>query len=333
MVLLPLLILTGLPARPAAPFSCDDALEVVDEHLGELNERPLRARVCTSPLADDRHQVLVRVHWEAPLDDEPVWQTLLSGEAAAPAGGYAIMLDGAALSLSYASGSATDPAGQLTRETWRWDPQQRQFVDHQSTTSSAWADGRAAVEKALAEGDLAAARAAMAGMGATPNGGHDWYDDPFFREILIATEASARRIYRLGRAEEAAALVADVLQNPPVTSPASTPRPGELVFCRDLQPTCAGAGAFNDLPLDMDTANLAVALAHYLGRGGQDQAAASLLQQVLVPFPTSADVHLALADALWDLDRHDEARAHYRRFVELRPNEKLSRKQRRRLGG
>lgn len=329
---LALLLTLGIAQATAGDaFSCDAAEEVVEENLGELNDRPLRARICSASQAGDLHRVLVRVQWEAPVEEDAVWQTLKDSTGTVPAGAYALVLDGASLTLSYGSGTTLDPQGQLTRDTWRWDPKLRQFTDHQSLTSSAWADGRAAVEAALARGDLPAARAAMATMGATPNGGHDYYDDVFFLEILTATEAQARRLHRLGRAEEAASLVVDLLRDPPVTSPAAEPRAGELVFCRDLAARCAGPGAFNDLPLDMPTANLAAALAFYLERGGQDAAAVHLLEQVLVPYPTSAEVHLSLADALWDLDRPDEARDHYRRYVELRPNVKVSRRVSRRL--
>lgn len=317
----PLLLALAAAPNPAAaprPFTCDDAMEVVDEALGDLNERPLRARICTAP-EGDQMRALIRVNWEAPMGEDEVWQTLLDTTTTADAGAYTVVLRGAELTLAWSSGASFDPQDQLTRMTWRWNPGTRQFGELVSVTSSAWADGRAAIDKALSKGDIREASAQIAALGATPNGGRTWFDDELYLSLLRGVEAQGRKLHMLRRDKEAAALVLDVLARPPITAPYATPKADQWVLCGDLSARCEGEGHFNDLPIDTDTANLLVACAFYLERGEQDAAAVSLLSQVLDRFPTSADVHRSMGDALWDLGRLDEARVSYRRYLELRP--------------
>ena len=327
MVLILALLLAGFPAKAGGAFSCEEAEEVYEDTLGTIDDRPVRMRVCTLTAGEDV-LVLARVNWEAPADEADVWQTLIDGTGYASAGLYTPTLTEGRLTLAAPSAGPADPVGQTTTWTWRWDSKARSFGAPAVVTTSPWAEGKAAVDAALAQGDLAAARAALATLGTSPNGGLTRYDDALYLQYLEAVEREARARHRRLDREGAAALAYDALANPPLTSPDATPHPGELVLYVGL----GSSGAFNDLPLTADTANRVSALAFYLARGGQPQAALAVLDPILAHFPDSGGLILTRADARWALGQEDAARQDYQRARALLGEAALSRSQRRRAG-
>lgn len=311
-----LLFSLGAPAA-AASFSCEIAEEVYEESLGELSGRPLHLRVCTAPDGADAQRTLVLVHWQAPEGEDDVWQTLLDDRALAPAGAYAPTLEDGVLTLRHPSGRREDPADQVTVDTWRWHEANRRFEDHARRITSSWSEGKARLDALLAAGDLAGARAEVAKLGTTPNAGLTWLDDPIYLDFLEVARREALRRHRLLDREGAAALAWEILANPPVTSPDATPKPGQIVICRDLQPTCEGEGTFNDLPAEPAVGNTLASLAFFLARGEDPGAALPLLDQLLSFFPTSGQLEVLRGEVFWELDRRDEAAAAWRRAAEL----------------
>ena len=318
-------------ARATPVFSCDSAEEVYEELVGEVSGQPLHLRICTS--ADgDAQRTLILSHWTAPEGEaQDVWQTLFDGSARPVAGAYTVSLDGPKLTLFYASGSAMDPEGQVTTDTWTWGEERRSFEGPRSLTTSPWAERLATFEAAVKQGDASAADAALRALGATPNGGKTWLDDELYTRFLGVVRDEALRRHRLFDTEGAAALATAALTDPPVTSPDERPREGQLVICRDLAPTCSGRGAFNDLPADAEHANLLAALAFFVARGPQPASALPLLDQLLARFPDTGSLYQIRGDALWTAGRPDEAREAWR-AAQARGVE-LPRKTRRRLGG
>ncbi len=70
-----------------------------------------------------------------------------------------------------------------------------------------------------------------------------------------------------------------------------------------------------------DDVELGLLKAQMLRLSGQASDSAALLRDLQERAPASADVHLALADALLSEERREEANAHYRKAVALRPND------------
>ena len=70
-----------------------------------------------------------------------------------------------------------------------------------------------------------------------------------------------------------------------------------------------------------DDADLLLVKAQMLRLSGHGKAAGVALRELLARAPDNADVHLALADALLAEERRERANEHYRRAVELRPDD------------
>lgn len=328
-----LLILTLLSAAPAAAaFSCDDALEQVEEHLGDLDGRPLRARLCTNPAAEGQHQTLLQVHWEAPLTEAEVWQDLRDGLGPAAAGDWVLSLAGPVLTASYPSGVGDNPSDQRTRETWRWDFGARRFGQHTLEARSPWSEGIAAMNAALDRGDLDAARAALAEVGPSPDGGRSSKAEEIYLRFLQVTVDQAMKLHRAWQDPAAAALVSDLLQRAPVSSPTAAPAPDQLALCVDGSRTCEGLGRFIAVPRDAKTGNLLAAAAFALEQGERDAEALPLLDLLLKTWPQSPALYLTRADALWDLGREEEARQEYRRYRAMQPGGEEPKRIRKRLG-
>lgn len=317
-------------ARAAAAFSCDRAEEVYEELLGDLDGQPLHLRICTSG-EGEAQRTLILSHWTAPEGEaSDVWQTLFDGVAVPVAGAYTPSLDGLTLTLFYASGAPSDPEGQVSTDSWTWSAKSRQFGAPKRLTTSPWAERLARFDQAVARGDAAEADQALRALGATPNGGKTWLDDELYTRFLGVVKDEAVRRHRLFDAEGAAALALSALTDPPITSPEATPRPGQLVICRDLSAACEGVGSFNDLPADGAHANVLAALAFIISRGEAPEKALNLLDGLLTAFPESGDIYRIQGDALWAAARPDEARAAWRRAQGL--GVVLSKKTLRRLG-
>lgn len=317
-------------ARAATAFSCDRAEEVYEELLGEVDGQPLHLRVCTSP-EGDAQRTLILSHWTAPEGEaSDVWQTLFDGSATPVAGAYTLHLEDGRLTLFYPSGTADDPEGQVTTDTWTWSGERRHFEGMKRLTTSPWAERKASFDAAVASGDAEAARVALQALGATPNGGRTWLDDELYTTYLGVVQAEALRRHRLFDAAGAASLAWTALADPPVTSPEAAPREGQLVICRDLAPTCSGKGSFNDLPADAAHANVLAALAFVIARGEQPERALPLLDVLLAAFPGSGDLYRIRGDAQWEAGREDAARESWRRARDL--GVALPRKTARRLG-
>lgn len=317
---LPALILALRPAPPppAPPaFSCDTAEEVYEESLGELSGRPVFLRICTAPVDGAGQRALARVNWQAADGEADVWQTLVDGPAEAPAGNWTPTLEDGLLTLRRPSGGPADPQDQYTIETWRWREGNRRFEEHTVTVTSPWSLGMAELDRAFEAGDLEAARAVVARVGTTPNGGLTWVDDEIYLRFLAVAHEAALRRHRLWDDEGAAEIAWRVLADPPVTAPRASPNPGELVICRDLAPACAGEGQFVDLPRSVEVANRLAALAFVLAEGGRPEAALSLLDPLLAAFPLSGGLERTRADALWASDRKEEARQSYQKAAAL----------------
>lgn len=327
-LLVPLFALTSGRANAAA-FTCDLAEEVYEEALGETSGRPVFLRICT---AQDgaAHRALVRVNWQAADGEQDVWQTLVEGSVEAAAGAWTPTLTEGRLTLRRPSGGPMDPLDQYTIESWVWKDGSRRFEDHEKVTTSPWSEGKARLDAALAAGDLDGARAVVATLGTTPNGGITWLDDQIFLDFLAVASAEARARHRRLDAEGAAEIAWRTLADPPVTSPDATPRTGELVICRDLAPSCVGKGSFNDLPATVEVANQLAALAFFLAQGERPEAALALLDPLLAAFPLSGALERTRGDALWAADRQDAARESWRKAQRLGVS--LDRKTRRRLG-
>lgn len=328
-LLLPLIALASGRAEAATGFSCEIAEEVYEEALGEAGGRPVFLRVCTSDEGQG-HRALALVNWQAPDGQQDVWQTLVDSVVEAPAGAWTPTLQDGLLTLRRPSGGEADPLDQYTIETWRWKDSSYRFDDHTELTTSPWSEGKAKLDAALARGDMDGARAAVAALGTTPNGGITWLDDAIYLDFLKLAEKQARARHRLFDDEGAAAIAWRVLADPPVSSPEPSPRPGELVICKGLAKTCEGVGSFNDLPATAEAANPLAALAFYLAEGDQPEQALALLDPLMLAFPLSGGLEITRGDALWAMDRKDEARAAWRHAVELGAT--LSRKTARRLG-
>lgn len=330
VVLVPALAALVLAPARASSFTCEQAEEVYEEALGETGGRPVFLRVCTSPSGEHAHRALVLINWQAADGDQDVWQTLVDGPAEAPAGAWTPTLADGLLTLRRPSGGPMDPLDQYTIETWTWKDGARRFDDHTKITTSPWAEGKAALDAALEAGDLGRARELVGKLGTTPNGGITWLDDEIYLQFLAVAGDQALRRHRLFDTEGAAAIAYEILANPPLSSPESSPRTGQLVICRELAPTCTGKGSFNDLPASVEVANQLSALAFFLARGDQPEAALSLLDPLLATFPRSGALERTRGDALWALGREDEARASWRRAAEL--GVALDRRTRRRMG-
>lgn len=316
LLLVPLAAKAPLRAPQATRTPCDDAEEVYEDELGEIDARPVFLRICTTP-RDDAQHALVMINWQAAEGQEDVWQTLLDGPAGAPAGIWTPSLENGTLTLRYPSGRQGDPADQYTIETWRWQSGTRRFDSHQTVVTSPWSEGKARLDAALAKGDLVAARGEVARLGTTPNGGITWLDAEIYLDFLKVAEDQAQRRHRLWDEEGAAQIAWDILADPPLTSHLDAPEEGGLVICKGLVVSCTGKGSFNELPRTAEVANPLAALAFYLARGGKADAALSLLNPLLTAFPLSGDLERIRGDAYWELDRKDEARASWRHAVEL----------------
>lgn len=331
LLLVPLVAKAPLRAPQAPRSPCDDAEEVYEDQLGDIDARPVFLRICTTSQGDDTQRALVMINWQAPEGQQDVWQTLLDGAATAPAGIWSPSLQDGTLTLRYPSGRRGDPTDQYTIETWRWQSGSRRFDDHQTVTTSPWSEGKARLDAALSKGDLAAARAEVATLGTTPNGGVTWLDQEIYLDFLKVAEAQAQRRHRLWDEEGAAQIAWDILADPPLSSHLDAPTGGGLVICKGLVASCTGKGNFNELPRAAEVANHLAALAFYLAQGGRPEAALAVLDPLLAAFPLSGDLERTRGDAFWALDRKDEARASWRRAVELGAS--LPKKTVKRLGG
>lgn len=323
--LLPLALSPAPPAPPVArALTCAEAEEVYEEDLGDLSGRPVQIRICTAPVGE-RQRVHVQTRWIPAGEDDAVIQHLLDDLGPAVAGAFLPSLEGDVLRLSWPSTEALEPLGQTTTAVWRWDERTRRFGAPTLSRTSPWAEGLARVQIALEDGDFAAARSAVSALGTTPNGGKTWEEDTLFLDFLAAANRVARGKARLFDNKGAAAVVADVLLNPPVVAHEQRPSTEGLVLCRGLALRCEQPGSFNDLPATVEVANQLSAAAFYLARGKQPGEAVQLLQTVLGRFGASPDLQLLYADALWAAERREEAAAAYRTYAKMEGAETVRR--------
>lgn len=304
----------GSPPVPAArPLTCAEAEEEYEADVGELSDRPLQIRICTAPQGD-LQRVHIQTRWTPEGEADEVVQNLHDDVDVSPAGAYEASVVDDTLHLTWPSAGPLDPTGQTTTAIWRWNAQTHRFGDIDLHTTSPWAEGVLRVQDALARGDFAAARAEVMALGTTPNGGKTWEDNDRFLDFLSTALQVAHGRARLFDAKGAAAVVADILDNPPVTSHKAHPDPGDLVLCRGLASPCDAPGSFNALPASVDLANQLTAAAFYLAHGKRPDQALTLLRLVLGHYGATPELQLLYADTLWDADRRDEAAAAYEAY-------------------
>jgi tetratricopeptide (TPR) repeat protein len=295
--------------------------------LGTLAGRRVRYVVKTQFSISDYYETSLGLHWTEPGSSQEKNQLLFEGLGTAAASDYRFTATGDGFTLAYPSGNRFESESQRTDETWRWDSKQGRFVKTGSHTTSPYAQATARIEKALARGDLSAARNELARLGEPPEAGPTPPDALWFTRFLEATHRKATELHKRGELEAAAALVASLIHSPPVHSSLAAPDKKLFILCAGASRRQECGRTFNALPPTPEMAARLDDLAFFLEQGGYDAYAEPLLRQVLQFHPERLPAWLHLADALWDLDETAEAREFYARYLERMKQQKDGEKQ------
>ncbi len=114
---------------------------------------------------------------------------------------------------------------------------------------------------------------------------------------------------------------------------AVTAMPNSTMMLRDRARAHFAGGRTDAALTDLDAAlaiepgdaELGLIKAQMLRLSNRGNEAADLLQTLMAAAPANAEVHLALADALLSEEKREQANAHYRKAIELRPDDQTAR--------
>lgn len=300
----------------AEGFQWEQTAAVQTSYFGPVDYGVLTVEVFTQEGPSDfEYETLIQTTWKTPQTSTSNLQVLFEGFGSAHASEFNIELEGQTLVLRYPVDDRYDAEPQRIEERWQWHSGEHRFTTRTRSVPEHTEQAVGRVVTLLQSNRLGEAREALNHLIRSAQGGLLVQSDTIFYHFLEATHRLAAVRFREGAVDEAAALVLRLFISPPFIAPSLHPTTNGFVIC--ASPTLPCESGFNELPVTGQTASLLQDCAFFLARAGHDQLATNILSQVVRFFPSRGGVHLDLADALWDLGRATESRAHYLEYLTL----------------
>ncbi len=291
VVLLLSVAFLGVPALADDDFELDP--DAIEERVFELDGGVTATlRWVARPYPDPVCGYDLDLAWTDPSGTSRT-QRLLDHNAGGGGGcGLTVTADADGLVLHWPDTSRYAEEGAVQHERFRLDHDAGEYYSAEAWRTSRWADHLVRLQGLLDRGEFAAARALVAEIGTSPNGGHTPADADVLARFAAATHREALRAHQEGRKEAAAALVRTFLAETPIHDGGQLDEPCYLLtlgpsdrpHVARLAPTDEHHRIVNDLGF-------------ILAEAGDLAAAIPLLEQVVALAPDRAVAWLNLADA------------------------------------
>lgn len=281
---------------------------------GTFQGGKVEIELLAQPGGSDHQSMRINVLRHAPDGTYAMHQTLIDDVYCTSP--FSATGDGKTIVIAYTVGKYSND--QYVEE---WELDRYSYKKKRSYRRYPYREQAREVEQLLAAGKLDQALQRLAEIDVYVDSANRSLAPYWFMRFVAAVRPRAAGLHRAGKKRQAAALLANVLNNDLFSGVRH--EPADLLDV-DLSyfPCCEdgyderherrGRGPFKKTLYELNEAG------YLLQQGGRNRDAVTLLTPLVAKVPERTVAHLNLADALWDLNQVELARRHYRTYAQQR---------------